>query len=227
MGSAKKTPDPGGFWDDSGRYGFGAALRRRVFGFSIGETRWRWGALLAQDERALLGLLRQALECEQANAACWVFEAMIACASGELAPCVGALGSLLPRNDEAAASALAGLLPAIERPSELLKLSLSVREAYLFGLAYVERAKTAQGKRQEQLEADRSVALQFLERARELAPLEQQERLAQGAQRAVQQTAYPYSDERLAASYEQAMYLVWVPPASASSGTSSSTGDGG
>jgi hypothetical protein len=223
MSSAKQ--DPAGFWDDSGRYGFGSALKKRLFGFKVGEESWRWKKLLDADATTKQRLLRVALGTEQSKVACWIFEALIIETNFDLAQACAALKPVLPRNDEAAAERLTVLLPAFPEHADLTKLNLGVRMLYLFGSAYLARANALQGKDQARFEVYRAQAVQFFERARALAPQEQMAAVNQAAYRSQAQADYPYTDEKLAATYEQAMYLVWVPPVVSSS--SSSVGDGG
>lgn len=210
------------FWDDSSRYGFGSALRKRLFGFKIGEDKWRWKTLLAADETTQKRLLTRALAARQGAAACWVFEAMLMNAGGDLLACCRHLPSCLPRGDDPATSSLEQLLPAIESPERLLGKALDLRLVFLFGSAYLLRANAAQGSSRETLEQSRDIALRFLDEARQRAAAAPPPAASQPYRYAPPEN--PYTPEAMTASYEQAMYLAFIAPVVSASSSSSSDG---
>lgn len=198
----------------------------RLFGFKVGEDRVRYGALCELELREQQAYLARAIAARQSKASRRCFDAMLDGSNQAVVTCVKALPNCLPRNDDAATTALTYILPAIPEPRQLLGQNLDIRLVYLIGSAFLGMANAAQGSSQSRLEDNRDTAMAFLDEARQRAERESQQPAASGEPYRQAATPSAYTAEKMTASYEEAMYLAFIP-AVASYSSSYSGGDGG
>ena len=149
-------------------HGLRATAQKRLAEIEIGATKYSFRALLALEADELASLLATAVRDKQHQAAAFTYEAL-AQVGGDPARAWTAVSHALSHEDESdALAALHVILRSVDDPWWLTNIPQTRRCLYLLGRHFVGRAAQAQGNSQTALEQNRSLALSFLGRAREM-----------------------------------------------------------